>query len=190
MHNGAISCVTTIKCWVSSGLGVKQTIDGQTWLTKELVYPGVSANSLSSISCVASGCLFAFSNAVLANYNLDCLPFAVKSTGTDMVCGTLPYALDRASAGTTITFTDSLPASFVITLPQGINLKAGVSIDASSRCQTGGVTLRGSGANSGDGLTVNGGSLLSGLRIEGFSGRQLVLKSGGNVVKCTQVRSS
>jgi photosystem II stability/assembly factor-like uncharacterized protein len=190
MHNGAISCVTTIKCWVSSGLGIKQTIDGQTWITKELIYPGVSANFLSNISCVASGCLFVAGNAILTNYFSDCLPFAVKTTSTEMVCGTLSYALDKAIAGTIITFTDSLPASFVITLPQGINLKAGVSIDASSRCQSGGVTLRGSGANSGDGLTVNGGSLLSGLRIEGFSGRQLVLKSGGNVVKCTSIRSS
>jgi photosystem II stability/assembly factor-like uncharacterized protein len=183
-----VGCPNTQKCYIGgvNGKVVNFDIAAQTWLTETVTY----LENYPRIEC-NQNCYYIVDNSVLRNGQPPiCSPFVVRLENGATGCGSLVYALENAIPGATLRFDNSLSSALVFTLPQGINLKAGVSIDASNRCQSGGVTLRGSGANSGDGLTVNGGSLLSGLRIEGFSGRQLVLKSGGNVVKCTSVRSS
>jgi hypothetical protein len=124
-----------------------------------------------------------------AAYTLRCWGASriVTKNTDDTSVGTLSEALATANDGDVIVF--DLPANNkTITFSQGVTLtiKPGVIVDAD--CGNGPtVTVNGAG-QSGDGLRLGGGNYISGLRVQGFGGRQITTPGTDNTLSCTVAR--
>jgi hypothetical protein len=112
--------------------------------------------------------------------------FTVNSDQDDNTCGTLRKALQFATNSTTINITLTAPATIKLngsglTVPPGVTLK-GV-------CNNGapGITLDGTGI-AGDGLTLNGNSMVRGLLVTHFNGRQIKVSGVGNNLSCVATK--
>jgi hypothetical protein len=101
--------------------------------------------------------------------------------------GTLSYALKSATSGQVISF--ALTGGSTITIHQKLpTMQAGVKIQAGCDFMNGpAITLNGSGV-SGDGLILSGQNQVRGLKIMGFSDKQLVLNGTGNHLSCLVIQ--
>jgi hypothetical protein len=106
--------------------------------------------------------------------------------GTGNTPGTLSAILPTAQSGDIITF--NLPANALnkVTLAHGFTLPTGVSLVANCSNR---ITLDG-GGSAGNGLILQGGNTLNGLKITGFSGILLKVPagSGSNNLICTSLK--
>lgn len=120
----------------------------------------------------------------------NCNPLAVTSTADDDSCGTLRAAVAAATGGQTITI--NLSADAVITLTSGLVLNSNVALVSNAGCANGPtITIVGTGANSGNGLTLNSGNYVYGIQVRGFSDKQINAPYGGsNLLRCVKVSKS
>ncbi|HEX2911525.1 MAG TPA: RHS repeat-associated core domain-containing protein [Chloroflexia bacterium] len=108
-------------------------------------------------------------------------------------CGTLRFALNELNANPpaspqTITLQFANPTVINVTAG-GYDIPQDVSIEGVCGNAGPAITLDGSG-QSGDGLTLHGGSSIQGLLVKGFSGRQLKVSGPGNSLFCVRVETA
>jgi protocatechuate 3,4-dioxygenase beta subunit len=153
-----------------------------------------TANSVSGSYSVSATLGGVGSPAAFSLTNVaSCNPLVVTSNLDDGSCGTLRTALSTASTGASKQVTITLSAGSVITLTSGLNLATGVSITTTATCTASGpaITIKGTGNNSGNGLTLSSGNSIYGLWVRGFSDKQIVAPSaGGNTLRCVKSTKS
>jgi hypothetical protein len=107
--------------------------------------------------------------------------YLVDHTGDDGLAGSLSWALNSAKAGEGIAFSVNL-VTVSGSLPV---MAAGVTLAGS--CGSGpGVTVQGNSAATSliNGLNLQGGNIVYGIRISGFTGYQIVASRGDSLLKC------
>jgi hypothetical protein len=107
--------------------------------------------------------------------------YLVDHTGDDGLAGSLSWAINSAKVGEGISFSVNL-VTVSSSLP---NLAPGVAIAGS--CGNGpGVIIQGNAGTTSliNGLNLQGGNIVYGIRISGFTGYQIVASKGGSLLKC------
>ena len=119
------------------------------------------------------------------------IPTDVNSTANSG-CGTLRYALSQAQPipGSNQVNITLAAGSIIIISSGGLVVPAGISITTTAPCNpaTGpAIAINGTGLNgTGVGLTLNGGSTISGVRVMGFNGLQIKANAGLNGLTCVK----
>jgi uncharacterized delta-60 repeat protein len=128
-----------------------------------------------------------FANTELYETGLGYIVTIPDDDGTAITPGTLSYALHYADTGQTISF--ALTNGSTITVHQKLpTVRAGVKIQGGCERETGpAIVIDGTGVTD-DGLVLSGQNEVSGLKIKGFGGKQLVLNGTGNKFSCLVIR--
>ncbi len=120
-------------------------------------------------------------------------PLIVTSDKDDGQCGTLRAALVAAGSGPSklVSLNLSLGTAIAIT-GTGLTVPAGVTIDGGN-CTPDGppIIINGSGVT-GDGLTLTSSNIITGVRVGGFSGKQIKtpVSGGGSKLFCVAANTS
>lgn len=150
--------------------------------TVELLFFGL--NTSTNAKYIYYGRLAPTSPPLNVTSNLD------DENSPSTLRGALKYLADYPTYSPKIINLNLAPANRVIGLKKGLVVPEGVTING--LCSPGvgpAVTLNGSGITD-DGVTLRGRNRLSGLKIAGFQGRQLVVLTGddGNILNCLKTR--
>lgn len=179
---------TTIARW--NGTDLPTTYVSPTLLLAQVDAPKLASPQVVPISVFTSGVGEATSTKDFT-VNAVCDPLVVSSTADSNNCGTfrqaLTYVATPSISNTQITLALSLPATITLSLTSPLPaLESGSSIVGLCHPVYGpAVALDGS--NLTNGLTVQNNSLLRGLKIFGFGGKQLILNGVGVRAQCLKV---